>query len=105
MRRMILLVAMVVVAAGAAFAHGKEQHIMGKVTAMTDTSISVQTKTKNPVTVYTMPETKYSKGGAAASMKDLKVGDRVVIHADKMGDKLMANEVHFGVVAKTPQQP
>jgi len=37
-------------------------------------------------------------------MKDLKVGDRVVIHAEKMGDKLMANEVHFGVVAKTPQQ-
>lgn len=90
---------------GAAFAHGKEQHIMGKVTAMTDTSISVQTKAKNPVTVYTMPETKYAKGGAAASTKDLKVGDRVVIHAEKMGDKLMANEVHFVVVAKTPQQP
>ena len=34
----------------------------------------------------------------------LKVGDRVVIHAEKMGDKLMANEVHFGVVAKTPHQ-
>ena len=39
---------------------------------------------------------------AAASMKDLKVGDRVVIHAEKMGDKLIANEVHFGVVAKNP---
>jgi hypothetical protein len=78
---MILLVAMVVLAAGAAFAHGKEQHIMGKVTAMTDTSISVQTKAKNPVTVYTMPETKCAKGSAAASMKDLKVGDRVVIHS------------------------
>jgi hypothetical protein len=38
-------------------------------------------------------------------MKDLKVGDRVVIHAEKMGDKLMANEVRFGVVAKTPQRP
>ena len=38
-------------------------------------------------------------------MKDLKVGDRLVIHADKMGDKLMANEVRFGVVAKTPQRP
>jgi hypothetical protein len=49
---MILLVAMVVLAAGAAFAHGKEQHIMGKVTSMTDISITVQTKAKNPVTVY-----------------------------------------------------
>ncbi len=30
MKRIILLVAMVVLAAGAAFAHGKEQHIMGR---------------------------------------------------------------------------
>jgi len=41
MRRMILLVAIVVLAAGAAFAHGKKQHVMGKVTAMTDNSITV----------------------------------------------------------------
>ena len=105
MKRMILLVAIVVLAAGTAFAHGKEQHIMGKVTTMTDSSITLQTKAKDPVTIYTMAETKYDKGGAAASMKDLKVGDRVVIHAEKIGDKLMANEVRFGVVAKTPQQP
>jgi hypothetical protein len=102
---MILLVAIVVLAAGTTFAHGKEQHIMGNVIAMTDTSITVQTKAKNPVTVYAMPETKYAKGGAAASMKDLKVGDRVVIHAQTMEDKLMANDLHFGVVAKAPHQP
>jgi ribosomal protein S1 len=101
---MILLVAMVVLAVGAASAHGKEQHVLGTVTAITKSSITVQTKAKDSVTVYTMAETKYEKSGAAASMKDLKVGDRVVIHADEMGDKLMANEVHFGVVAKTPQQ-
>jgi hypothetical protein len=102
MRRMILLVVIVVLATAAAFGHGKEQHIMGKVTAMTETSISVQTEGKKPVTVYTLPETKYEKSGAAASMKDLKVGDRVVIHAEKMGDKLMANEVHFGATPQTP---
>jgi hypothetical protein len=95
---------MLVVTAGAVFAHGKEKHVMGKVTVITDTSITVQTKAKEPVTVYTMAETKYEKSGTAASMKDLKVGDRVVIHADKMGNKLMANEVHFGVVAKTPHR-
>ena len=105
MKRMILLVAMVVVAAGAAFAHGKEQHVMGTVTAMTDSSITVQTKAKDPITVYAMPETKYEKSGVVASKKDLKVGDRVVIHAAKMGAKLMANEVHFGAKAKIPQQP
>jgi hypothetical protein len=102
---MILLVAIIVLAIGTAFAHGKERHIMGKVTTMTDSSITVQTKAKNAITVYTMPETKYAKSGVAASMKDLKVGDRVVIHAEKMGDKLMANEVRFGVAAQTPRQP
>ena len=98
----ILLAAVVLLATGAAFAHGKEQHVMGKVTAMTDSSITVQTKAKDPVTVYTMAETKYEKSGAAASMNDLKVGDRVVIHATKMNDKLMATEVRFGATAQTP---
>jgi Cu/Ag efflux protein CusF len=102
MRRTILLVVIVVLATGVAFGHGKEQHIMGKVTAMTETSISVQTKAKNLLTVYTMAETRYEKSGTAASMRDLKVGDRVVIHAEKMGDKLMANEVHFGATPQTP---
>jgi hypothetical protein len=45
------------------------------------------------------------KGGAAASINDLKVGDRVVIHATKMSDKLMATEVRFGVVVKSTRQP
>ncbi|GAC1616966.1 MAG: hypothetical protein PVS2B2_21930 [Candidatus Acidiferrum sp.] len=102
MKRLILLVVVVVLAAGAAFAHGKEQHVMGKVTAMTESSITIQTKTKEPVTLYTMPETKYQKSGVAASMKDLKVGDRVVIHAAKMGDKLLAHEVRFGAIKNTP---
>jgi cell division protein FtsL len=102
MKRMIILVVVAVLAAGSLFAHGKEQHVMGTVTAMTDSSITVKTTAKDPVTVYTMAETKYEKDGAAASMKDLKVGDRVVIRAAKMGDKLMANEVRFGAMPKTP---
>ena len=105
MKRIILLIAMVWFGVGAAFAHGKEQHVMGKVTAMTDSSITVQTKAKDPVTVYTMPDTKYEKSGAAASVKDLKVGDRVVIHAAKMDNKLMATEVRFGAAAQTTHQP
>ena len=101
MKRLILLVALVALATGVVFAHGKEQHVMGTVAAMTDDSITVQTKAKDPVIVYTMPDTKYEKSGAAASIKDLKVGDRVVIHAAKMNDKLMATEVRFGAKAQT----
>ena len=75
---------------------------MGTVTAVTDSSITVQTKAKTPVVVYTMAETKYEKSGAAASMNDLNVGDRVVVHAARIKDKLMANEVHFGASKHAP---
>ena len=54
---------------------------------------------------YTMPDTKYEKRGAASSIKDLKIGVRVVIHAAKMNDKLMANEVSFGAVAHPLAKP
>jgi hypothetical protein len=43
-------------------------------------------------------KTKFEKSGAAATLKDLKVGDKVVIHADASGGKLIANEVHFGTM-------
>ena len=105
MKRVILMLAMVGLVAGALFAHGNEQHVMGTVTAMTEDSITVQTKAKDPVTIYTMPDTKYEKSGATASLKDLKVGDRVVIHAAKMNDKLMATEVRFGPAAQAPAKP
>jgi hypothetical protein len=102
MKQPILLIAMIMFAAASGFAHGNQQHVMGTVTAMTDNSIMVETKTKDHIMVYTMPDTKYENHGTAATFKDLKVGDRVVIHAAKMNDKLMATEVRFGSVARTP---
>lgn len=104
MKTAIQSLIIVVLAVSAALAHGKGPHIMGTVTAMTDDSITVQTARKDQVTVYTMAETKYEKSGSAASMKDLKVGDRVVIHATKMNDKLMATEVRFGAVNQASHQ-
>ncbi len=100
MKRIILLVALAVFAAGAVLAHGSEEHVMGAVASMTDTSITVRTKAKDLVTVYTTAETKYSKSGAAASRRELKAGDRVVIHVARVDEKLMANEVRFGAAAR-----
>jgi hypothetical protein len=75
---------------------------LGRVTAVTDDSITVQTKAKNTVIVYTMTDTKYEKSGAADSKKNLKVGDRVVTHAAKMNEKLMATVVRFGGAPQAP---
>ncbi len=81
-----------------ALAHGKEKHVMGTVTSISDTSITVETTAKKSVTVEVSAKTKFEKSGAAATLKDLKVGDKVVIHADLSGAKLVANEVHFGAM-------
>jgi hypothetical protein len=43
-------------------------------------------------------KTKFEKSGSPATLKELKVGDKVVVHADVSGDKLVANEVRFGVM-------
>jgi glycerol dehydrogenase-like iron-containing ADH family enzyme len=75
-------------------AHGKK-HVMGTVTSISDTSITVETTAKKSVTVGVTNKTKFEKSGAPATLKDLKVGDKVVIHADASRDKLSAHEVHF----------
>jgi len=87
---------------GLALAHEGERPIMGKVTAISANSITVETAAKEPktVTVAITAQTKFVKSGAAASVKDLKVGDRVVIHAKENGEKLEASVVSFG---KSPQ--
>src|SRR6266571_5335953 len=83
-----------------ALAHGKEKHVMGTVTSISDTSIAVETTAKKSVTVDVSDKTKFEKSGAAATLKDLKVGDKGVIHASPSGDKLLASEVRFGVKGK-----
>lgn len=96
MKRTIAVVALLFALSVMALAHGKEKHVMGTVISISDTSITVQTKEKKSVAVDVSDKTKFEKSGSAATLKDLKVGDKVVIHADVSGDKLVANEVHFG---------
>jgi hypothetical protein len=49
-------------------------------------------------------ETKYLKSGSTAKLEDVKVGDRVVIHAKKMDDMLHATEVKIGAANNAPTQ-
>lgn len=103
MKRMLLLSVSAVLFAGLAFAHGDEQHIMGTVTRITDTTITVEVAPKQgdaqktSITVNVFPSTKFEKMGAAATIKDVKVGDRVVIHAGKKASKLEAHIVKIGM--------
>ncbi|HJT69354.1 MAG TPA: DUF5666 domain-containing protein [Terriglobales bacterium] len=96
MKRTIAVVALLFTVSLIAFAHGKEKHVMGTVTSISDTSITVETTAKKSVTVEVNDKTKFEKSDAAATLKDLKVGDKVVVHADVSDNRLIANEVHFG---------
>ena len=101
MKRTITVTALLFVLSMMALAHGKEKHLMGKVTSISETAITVDTADKKSVTVDLSDKTKFEKSGAPATLKDLKVGDKVVIQADSEGDKLVANKVHFGAKKAT----
>ncbi|HEX4809287.1 MAG TPA: DUF5666 domain-containing protein [Bryobacteraceae bacterium] len=80
-----------------AFAHNGMEHVMGTVSAVTSGSITVDTVKHTKVTVLIDQSTKFANGSVTASLKDLKLGDRVVIHAKENADKkLVAAEVKWG---------
>ncbi len=86
-----------------AFAHGGMEHILGTVTAVTDHSLSVKTRDGAARTVEFDGETKFVKGDAPATIKDVHVGSRVAIHAHKSDNSLHAAEVRIGAdAAKSP---
>src|SRR6266496_2815626 len=101
MKRTIVVVTLLFVLSLGALAHGKEKHVMGTVTNISENSITVETTAKKSVSVEVTDKTKFEKSGSPATIKDLKVGDKVVVHADVSDNKLVANEVQFGAKAKS----
>ncbi len=92
-------IAMVALMIGSAiaFAHNGVEHVMGIVTALTDTSITVDTTQHKSVTVMVEAATTFTNKNAKASLKDLKAGDRVSINAkEAAGEKLQAVSVKWG---------
>jgi hypothetical protein len=96
MTRLFSIAVLVVALASGAWAHGTDKHVMGVVTKITDTEVTVEATDKQVTVVKLAADTSFVKSGAAASLKDLKVGDRVVIHAKPVGTDLIAHEVRFG---------
>lgn len=93
-----LTIAISIALSTAAFAHGKEKHVMGTVTNISGNTVTVETTARKSVTVNLSDKTQFHKSGAPSSLKELKVGDKVVIHAEPNGDKLVASDIRFGAV-------
>ena len=83
--------------AAALLAHGDAIHVNGTVKAISPASVTVETVKHETVTVMLSPKTEVMKSAAKADIKDLKIGDRVAIHAMKNKEgQLEAEEVAFG---------
>ena len=96
MTRRTLVAALLLISTSAFLhAHGGMIHVMGTVTGLTDTSVTAETTEKKTVEVFLTTATTFLNGSKPSSRKELKVGDRVVIHAVKEKDALQAHEVRF----------
>ena len=95
--RTLFAMAVLMVGPAIAFAHNGIEHVMGTVTAVTDTSITVDTVKHTAVTVMVDASTTFSHKDMKASIKEVKVGERVVINAKEGADKkLLGISVKWG---------
>ncbi len=105
MKRASAVLSLFLAFATLAFAHGNEKHIMGTVASVTADSVTVETTEKKSVTVNITANTEFDKSGTSASLQDLKVGDKVVIHADQSGGKLNDTHIRFGATNQKSSMP
>jgi hypothetical protein len=101
MRRITnFLAAAVLLVSGPLYAHGNMDHILGTVSKIAGNVVTVAKDSKSTDVTLTATTT-YEVNGAAGKQSDLKVGDRVVIHAVKKDGKEVAHEVRLAHPAKT----
>lgn len=79
MRQRIALVFLVFLSGAVAFAHDGKEHVHGVVTAITPNSITVETAPSAAKTLTLDKKTSYKRGGKAAKVTDIKIGDSVVV--------------------------
>jgi len=97
MKKLIATFFTVMLMVSTAYAHNGMEHVMGTVASITGNSITVTTTDGKTQTVVATADTKYSRKDAAVALKDIKVGDHVVIHATKKEGKLIAVTVQVGM--------
>jgi hypothetical protein len=95
----ILAIMVVTLIPAIAFGHGGEEHVIGTVTKVSDAAVSVRTTAGKTVNVGFDAKTICTRGDQAIQKIDIKVGDRVVIHAEEVNEKLVAHTVEAGANA------
>jgi hypothetical protein len=88
--------------AALAIAHGGLEHVTGTVAKISDTSVTVKTTAGKMVEVAFDAKTTFTKNDQPMDKAAIKVGDRVVVHAAEVKEKLVAQTVQIGAAAKAP---
>jgi hypothetical protein len=83
-------------------AHGGLEHVRGTVAKVSGQSVTVTTTAGKTVEVLLDAQTTYARADKPIQKSDLKVGDRVVIHAAEKGTTLTAHTVEVGAPVKKP---
>src|SRR5580698_7150266 len=94
----ILTILSVVLLPAVAAAHNGEQHVIGTVAKISDTSITVKTTAGKLVEVIFDAKTTYTRAKQQIHKTDIKAGDRIVIHAVEVKEKLTAHTIEIGAV-------
>lgn len=85
-----------------AFAHEGTEHVMGTISKVSAQSVTVDTTDKKIVEVGLTAKTKYTRDNKKVAASAMKVGDRVMIEAKEVNEKLVADQVKLGTAgAKT----
>lgn len=89
------------------FAHGDAVHVRGTISRIDGPSVSITTTAKPPVVVtFTVADyTEIDKAGKVAGLKDLKVGDRVVVEIPKGKTEAESIQVGAAPVAASATHP
>lgn len=88
-----------------ALAHGGEEHVTGTVAKISDASVTVKTAAGKSVEVGFDAKTTYTRAKKTIAKTDIKVGDKIVIHAVEVNEKLTAKTVEIGSATPAKTAP
>jgi len=94
MKRILASIPTMLLFASLAWPHGNMDHILGTVTKIDGNLLSVENDGKT-TDVLLKGSTTYETSGHAGKADEIRIGDRVVIHAVKVQGKEEAHEVRY----------
>ena len=91
------ILSLTLLASGMAMAHSGKVHVMGAITAIHDQHLEVKTKEGSVKSILLTDKTIFQRGQTRIKGSEIKIGERVVVHATPGKDgTLTADEVHLG---------